>query len=205
MQKLKIVLFDTNRNLLSVSLLLARLTIGILLFIAGSGKILGWFGGYGIEATLKGYAGMNISEPLAYLSCYAEFIGGFLLIIGLMTRFAAFALMINMIVATIVSLPGGFQGPTGAQVPFIFLIMDLIILLSGPMDYSIDRLIFKKQPADNLWADFKNVQHPFTDSCIKILIISLNNSWITKYSVYYSGNRRMNFRVINTPDRFHFP
>jgi uncharacterized membrane protein YphA (DoxX/SURF4 family) len=52
--------------------------------------------------------------------------------------------MINMLVATIVTLPGGFMGPTGAQTPFIFLVIDIAILLTGPMAFSLDTLIFRK-------------------------------------------------------------
>lgn len=137
-------MYGTNPVLFSLSMLLLRCTIGILLFIAGSGKLLGWFGGYGIVATIQGFGKMGFSVPLTYLSTYTEFIGGFLLIAGLFTRPAAFAVMINMLVATLVTLPRGFMGPTGAQTPFIFLIIDIVILLSGPMAYSIDSALFRK-------------------------------------------------------------
>jgi putative oxidoreductase len=135
---------ETNPDLVSLCLLLLRCTIGILLFIAGSGKVLGWFGGHGMEATIQGFSKIGISIPLAYLSSYTEFIGGLLLTIGLLTRPAAFAVMINMIVAILVSLPRGFMGPTGAQTPFIFLVIDVVIILAGPMTYSFDALIFRR-------------------------------------------------------------
>jgi uncharacterized membrane protein YphA (DoxX/SURF4 family) len=51
--------------------------------------------------------------------------------------------MINMTVATIVSLPGGLMGPTSAQTALIFLVIDIVILLTGPMAYSIDRFILR--------------------------------------------------------------
>jgi putative oxidoreductase len=138
-------LFETNSNLVSLCLLLLRCTIGILLFVAGSGKLLGWFGGYGLEASIQGYNKMGISTILTYLSIYTEFIGGLLLTIGLLTRPVAFAIMINMLVATLVTLPNGFMGPTGAQTAFIFLVIDIVILLAGPMAYSADAPIFKSQ------------------------------------------------------------
>ena len=138
------ILNETNPSLVSLSLLLLRCTIGILLFIAGSGKLFGWFGGFGMEATIQGFSKIGISIPLTYLSTLTEFTGGLLLIIGLLTRPAAFAVMINMLVATLVTLPHGFMGPTGAQTPFIFLVIDIVILLAGPMVYSIDMFIFRK-------------------------------------------------------------
>lgn len=138
------LLNNTNHNLLSICLLLLRCLIGIYLFIAGAGKAMGWFGGFNIDATLQFYTKMGISLPFAYLSCYTEFIGGFLLVIGLFTRPAAFAVMINMLVATIVSLHAGLMGPASAQTPLLFLIVDIAILIAGPMSISLDNFLVKK-------------------------------------------------------------
>jgi putative oxidoreductase len=138
------LLNNTNTNLLNICLLLLRCLIGIYLFIAGAGKAMGWFGGFNIDATIQFYTKMGISLPFVYLSCYTEFIGGFLLVIGLFTRPAAFAVMINMLVATIISLHAGLVGPASAQTPFIFLIVDIAILIAGPMSISIDKLLVRK-------------------------------------------------------------
>lgn len=97
-----------------------------------------------MEATIQGFSKMGISMPLAYLSSYTELIGGLLLIAGLLTRPAAFAIMINMLVAALIMLPNGFMGPTGAQTAFIFLVIDIVILIAGPMTYSFDALIFRR-------------------------------------------------------------
>lgn len=128
---------ETNTTLLNVSLLLLRWAVGIILFLAGAGKVLGWFGGMGMDATINIFVtNMGIHPLLAYLSCYTEFIGGFLLIVGLLTRPAAFAITINMFVAGIVTLPNGFM--TGASYPFSMMVSSLVILLAGPMSYSLD-------------------------------------------------------------------
>jgi putative oxidoreductase len=145
LNKYKSTILGVNPILSDLSLLLLRLTIGIPLFMAGSGKVFGVFGGYGIQATIQGYGKMGFSAPLAWLSMLAELIGGILITLGLLTRPAAFAIMINMLVATIITLPNGFMGPTGAQTPFIFLMVDVAILLSGPMNYSLDRIIFQSR------------------------------------------------------------
>lgn len=136
------LLTGTNPKLLSFCLLLLRITVGIILFVAGSGKVLGWFGGHGMEATIKFFVTKQGFTPvLAYMSAYTEFIGGFLLIVGLLTRPIAFVVMINMIEAGIVSLPRGFI--TGAAYPFSLMISALIILLAGPMLFSLDSLLFR--------------------------------------------------------------
>jgi putative oxidoreductase len=141
--KINRIITGFSPSLTSLSFLFLRCTIGILLFIAGAGKLTGWFGGYGLQATIAGYGKMGFSATLAWLSILTELIGGLLLALGLFTRPAAFAVMINMLVATIVMLPNGFMGPMGAQSPFIFLMVDIAILLAGPMDYSLDNLLFK--------------------------------------------------------------
>lgn len=130
----------TNSNLLNIGLLLLRCSVGVILFIAGSGKVLGWFGGFGMETTIQFFAKQGFTVLLTYMSAYTEFVGGFLLIVGLLTRPAAFAVMINMIVAGIVSLPRGFNG---SAYPFSLMISAIIIQLAGPMLYSIDSLLFR--------------------------------------------------------------
>ncbi len=135
-------LIKTNAALLSVSILLLRIALGGILFLAGSGKAFGWFGGVGMEFTLDGFSQMGMGAPLAYLSTYAEFIGGFLILIGLFTRPAALALTINMLVATIVSLPQGFM--VGASYPFSLFMVSLAVLIAGPMYISVDALLFGK-------------------------------------------------------------
>jgi putative oxidoreductase len=126
--------------MLNLSLLLLRCTVGLILFVAGAGKVFGWFGGFGLEATIGYFAKSGISEFWAYVSSYTELIGGFLLIIGLLTRVAAFALFINMGVAVIVTGTKAFFAG-GAAYPFTLMICSLVILLTGPLAYSLDALI----------------------------------------------------------------
>jgi putative oxidoreductase len=138
------LLTQTNVTLLNLSLLLLRCMIGVILFAGGAGKVLGWFGGFGMKMTIQYYSMSGISVPLTYLSAYTEFIGGFLLIIGLLTRPVAFAIMINMLVATILTMPKGFLAG-GAAYPFSLTVSAIIILLAGPMAYSVDWLLNKNK------------------------------------------------------------
>jgi putative oxidoreductase len=135
-------LTQTNINSLSIAMLLLRCTVGIILFVAGAGKVFGWFGGFGMKATLGYFATSGITPFWAYVSCYAELIGGFLLIIGLLTRPAAFILFVNMLVAVIyVGTKKFFAG--GGAYPFSLMISSLVIVLTGPMAYSLDMLLSK--------------------------------------------------------------
>jgi putative oxidoreductase len=133
------LLTGTNTGLLNLSLLLLRCMVGVILFPTGAGKLFGWFGGFGMKMTIQYYSMSGISEFFTYVSAYTEFIGGFLLIIGLLTRPAAFAVMINMIVATYILWPKGFI-IGGAAYPFSLMVSAFIILFTGPMAYSIDAL-----------------------------------------------------------------
>ena len=137
------ILTGSNSKLISTSILLLRCIIGVILFVVGSGKVLGWFGGSGFDTTIKFYREMGFSPFLAHLSSYTEFIGGFLLIIGFLTRPVLIAVIINMFIAAKVLLPNGFLGPSGASYPFTFLIIAIVILLTGSMNYSIDYLLFQ--------------------------------------------------------------
>lgn len=143
-RKLALILTASNNMLLNIGILLLRFTLGGILFVVGSGKVFSWFGGYGLSATLSFYGKVGFAPPLAYLSIFTEFIGGFLLIVGFLTRPVAIAVMINMLVATIVMLPNGFIAQNGASYPFLFLIISIVVLISGPMALSIDAFVFKK-------------------------------------------------------------
>jgi len=142
-------LTGNSSRLLSLGIFLLRGTVGVILFVIGAGKVMGWFGGHGLAPTVQVFVTkLGIPAPLAYLSCFTEFLGGFLLLVGFLTRPAAFAVMINMLVATKVTWPSGFF--TGqAAYPFTLMMSAIVILIAGPMAISLDSLLFRppKSPA----------------------------------------------------------
>jgi putative oxidoreductase len=145
------LLVDTTTRALSTAILLLRIMAGLILFVGGVGKVMGWFGGFGMPATLEMFkTNLHLSASWTYLSSYTEFVGGLLIIIGFLTRFAAFALVINMLTATLLSgFKNFFMG--GAAYPCLLFVIFLAIVLSGPMDYSIDALLVKrKTPAGRI-------------------------------------------------------
>jgi len=148
------MLISVNQRTLSLAILFLRLMTGLILFVAGAGKAMGWFGGMGITATLQAFeAGMHISAGWAYLSTYAELLGGLFVMIGFLTRPAALALTINMVVATIVTGPDKFFMGGGAF-PCLLAVCSFVILLSGPMRYSIDALLWKNRKANTTATHF---------------------------------------------------
>src|SRR6202040_3479168 len=102
----------------SLATAILRLTLGVVFFAHGAQKMLGWFGGFGFRGTMGFFTGMmHIPAPLAFLAIAAEFFGGLGLILGLVTRIAAFGIGMNMLVAilTVHRGFGFFMNWSGAQ------------------------------------------------------------------------------------------
>ena len=83
--------------------LVLRLTLGIVIFPHGAQKLLGMFGGYGVEGTLGYFGSLGIPVFIGWLVILFEFFGSLALIVGFLTRLAAAAIGCVMIgaVATV--------------------------------------------------------------------------------------------------------
>src|SRR5881394_2742909 len=80
--------------------LILRLTLAAMILPHGAQKMLGWFGGYGFSGTMGFFTGpMHVPAVFAFLAIAAEFFGGLGLILGFLTRIAAFGIAVNMLVA----------------------------------------------------------------------------------------------------------
>mgnify|MGYP000019068907 CR=1 FL=1 len=113
--KLIALLTKTND---SAAPLLARLTLGLVMFPHGAQKLLGWFGGYGFTGTMNFFTGtMHIPTLFAFLAILAEFAGSLALIFGVFSRVAAFGIASVMVVAsaTAHSANGFFMNWSGQQ------------------------------------------------------------------------------------------
>src|ERR1700758_4272676 len=84
----------------SIATTILRAVLGIVFFAHGSQKALGWFGGFGFAGTMGFFTGtMHIPAVFAFLAIMAEFLGGIGLLLGFLTRIAAFGIGVNMMVA----------------------------------------------------------------------------------------------------------
>ena len=127
-----------------------RLTLGVIFFAHGAQKMLGWFGGYGFSGTMGAFTGaMHIPAAFAFLAIAAEFFGGLGLILGFLTRIAAFGIFCNMVVAiaTVHRQFGFFMNWSGAQkgegyeFHLIVLAAMAFLMIRGAGAVSIDRLL----------------------------------------------------------------
>src|SRR5215470_9898723 len=134
----------------SVATTILRLVLGVVCFAHGAQKMLGWFGGFGFSATMAMFTGMmHIPAALAFLAIVAEFFGGLGLILGFLTRIAAFGLAVNMLVAiAAVHAPFGFfmnwtgsQKGEGIEYHLLILAVTAFLMIRGAGAWSLDRAI----------------------------------------------------------------
>lgn len=91
--------------------------------------------------TLTQWIGLDaLSVPLGFMAAFSESIGALLIAFGLLTRPAAFLLGTTMLVASTKKLSE--TGIDGSELPLLFLILCIIILLKGSGKYSLDRKLF---------------------------------------------------------------
>ena len=122
---------------------LLRLVLGAAMIVNGSRKVIprGGFHGGNSFAALQQYvnniATLGIPHWLGYVSAFAEFAGGMFLVLGLLTRFFAFLVAINMIVA--IAAVDYHRGYAGAQYPLALASVAIMLLLAGPGKAALDR------------------------------------------------------------------
>jgi len=124
-----------------------RLVLGIVFFAHGAQKALGWFGGYGFTGTMGFFTNMmHIPAPFAFLAICAEFLGSIGLILGLLSRIAAFGIACNMVVAVaMIHRHFGFfanwfgnQKGEGFEYHLLALAIALAIMIKGSGAFSAD-------------------------------------------------------------------
>jgi putative oxidoreductase len=139
-------LFPTDRDYL---LSIVRVVLGVVFLAHGAQKALGWFGGYGFGATMGSMEHMGIPAPFAFLAIAAEFAGGLGLILGLLSRVAAFGIAVNMVVA-VAKFHGanglfmnwaGTQKGEGFEFHLLALALLVVVMIRGAGALSLDRLI----------------------------------------------------------------
>ena len=139
----------------SIATVFLRLVLGVVFFAEGAQKMLGWFGGFGFAGTMGFFTGtMHIPVPLAFLAICAEFFGGLGLIIGFLTRIAAFGIATNMVVAiaTVHHAFGFFMNWTGTQkgegfeFHLLVLAMTAFLMIRGAGAFSMDHVLSTKAP-----------------------------------------------------------
>jgi putative oxidoreductase len=137
-------IFKTNDSFAPT---LARLTLGIVMFPHGAQKALGLFGGYGFHGTMNWFTQqLHIPTVFAVLAIAAEFLGSLGLIVGFLSRIAAFGIAVVMVVAVVtVHAVNGFfinwfgnQRGEGFEFHLLAICLALIVMIYGAGKLSLD-------------------------------------------------------------------
>ncbi len=132
--------------------LIMRLALGLVMFPHGAQKALGWFGGHGASATIQSFAKLGMPLPLTVLVLAAELGGSLLLIVGFLTRVAAFGIGCVMLSA-ILLVHGhvgffmnwaGSQKGEGFEYHLLALGLSIGLMIKGGGALSVDRAITRR-------------------------------------------------------------
>jgi putative oxidoreductase len=125
-------------NMQPFALLVLRAVLGLVMAAYGWQKVNGGmvqFQGFVVTIGFPGWMG--------YLAAYGELIGGILLLVGLLTRFAGSTILIIMAVAVAkVTWKNGLTGPQGYGFPLALAAMAFALIFFGGGPISLDTAIF---------------------------------------------------------------
>lgn len=128
--------------LTSFGLLVLRLWLGLaMLLIHGLDKL----NHFSMYATMfPDPLGIGVKPGLALVT-FAESVGGLLVALGLLTRFGALTLVIDMGVAFfMVHKMAVGMAPHSGELAFIYLAGFVVLLIAGPGKFSMDKALFGK-------------------------------------------------------------
>ena len=136
---------SATSSLLDLGFLFARVLVGLLMAAHGAQKLFGWFGGGGLAGVGQWMESIGLAPGylMALLAGSAEFFGGLALVIGLLVRPAAVALIVVALVA-IVSVHwvnGFFMSNNGYEYALALLVACVALLLEGAGKLSLDEVL----------------------------------------------------------------
>jgi len=130
---------------MDAALLIARLVVGLGLAAHGMQKLLGWFGGYGLEGTGGFFEGIGFRPGLlfALAAGVGDVAGGLLTATGLLGPIGPGVIITVMVVAIVaVHLPNGFFAQqNGYELALIYAVVAFVLAVAGPGTYSLDGLL----------------------------------------------------------------
>nr|WP_019155371.1 DoxX family protein [Robertmurraya massiliosenegalensis] len=132
--------------MVDIGILIIRLVIGILFIGHGSQKLFGWFGGNGLTGTGGWFDSIGIKPgvTMALLAGLAEFVGGIMFAIGLLTPLSGILIAGTMIVSVVKvhGANGLWAQANGYEYNLTLIAVSVGIALIGPGQYALDSLFF---------------------------------------------------------------
>lgn len=119
-----------------LGLLALRLTLGIIMIGHGWHKVNGH-----LHEFAGNVSGMGLPAWLGYVSAFTEFCGGILIVLGLLSRCAAFAVLIDLSVAIVkVHWKHGLMGNGGYEFPLALWTIAFALIFLGGGAISLDAI-----------------------------------------------------------------
>lgn len=119
-----------------LALLVMRLVLGVIFVVHGYHNVFG-----GLHHHVQFVTSLGLPAWSAYLSAFAEFFGGLLVLIGLFTRAAAFAICIDMCVAIAkVHFHNGLTGNGGYEFPLSLAALAFALMFLGGGSIALDHV-----------------------------------------------------------------
>lgn len=135
---MKLLSTQLKDSSIHMGLLLLRLSAGILMMPHGYGKLIHFAER---KDKFMNFLGLGSAVSLA-LVIFAEFFCSMLLAAGLLTRVVLVPLSITMGVAVFKAHNGEIFGD--GETGFLYLTIYIVLFISGPGKYSLDKLVLKK-------------------------------------------------------------
>ncbi len=122
--------------------LLARISVGSIFVVSGWGKL------HNFEKVIGFFTDLGIPFPAfnGHLVALTEFGGGFLILLGLLTRLASIPLTITMVVAIITAKTSDIHSVTDllGLDEFIYIVFFVWFVINGAGKASLDHFISRK-------------------------------------------------------------
>lgn len=143
-------IFNTTDSLAPLAI---RLMLGLVVFLHGAQKLLGWFGGYGFSGTMVFFTDtMGLPWLIGFLVIILESFGAIALLMGIATRIVAgFYLILALGIVFTSHIQYGIfmnwfgnQQGEGYEYFLLWIGMAVSLILTGGGKYSLDRTVVVK-------------------------------------------------------------
>jgi putative oxidoreductase len=154
-------------DIVDLALLIIRVVLGVTFIIHGGQKLFGWYEGPGVKGMTYWLGSFGVAHPalLAWMATLSEFVGGLLVLVGLLTPLAAAVIISTMVVAIVLvhGKNGFLSSNKGYEFNLNLIALALALMLGGAGNLSVDQLLGLAMPLDQLplWAIIGLILIPF--------------------------------------------